>query len=80
MLFRSQSTFQGWEELTQSYLDGCIQWTLQSGLPMSRADMRRSIHDNLCRRADSPYRLPWDLQLDAGAWARRAAAAADLER
>ena len=75
-----QSTFQGWEELTQSYLDGCIQWTLQSGLPMSRADMRRSIHDNLCRRADSPYRLPWDLQLDAGAWARRAAAAADLER
>lgn len=75
-----QSAFQGWEELAQSYLEGCVQWTLQSGLPMSRADMRRKIHENLCRRADSPYRLPWDLQLDPEAWARRAAAAANLER
>ncbi len=58
-----QETFHSWEEMAGSYVEGCVQWTLQSGLPMYRADMRREIHENLCRREDSPYRLPWNLPL-----------------
>lgn len=66
-----QRAFQSWDELSESYLEGCIQWTLQEGLPLSRADMRRQIHENLTKRPDSPYKVAWDLPLDPEYWARR---------
>jgi len=75
-----QETFHSWDELCRSYLDAYEAWSLQGGSSSSAAAMRRNIHNNLCQRPDSPYRLPWLLQLDPSAWARRAQVERDIAR
>lgn len=56
-----QRTFSGWQEMSESFLNRCLQWMED---PSLGADMRRAIHKSLWTRPDSPFNLPWDLPLD----------------
>lgn len=63
-----QSTFHSWDELCQSFLDGFAAWRLSGGMPREAAQAavqkRADIYWLLKRRKDSPYSLPWLLELD----------------
>ncbi|NBI67414.1 DUF1266 domain-containing protein [Pseudoflavonifractor sp. 60] len=55
-----QTTFSGWQEMSESFLERCLQWMED---PSVGADRRRAVHKALWTRPDSPYCLPWDLPL-----------------
>ena len=56
-----QKTFSGWQEMSESFLERCLQWMED---PSPGADMRRAVHSALWLRPDSPYSLPWDFPLN----------------
>lgn len=63
-----QDTFQSWDELGQSFLDGFAAWRLSGSMPREAAQaavqQRADIYWALKGRKDSPYNLPWRLELD----------------
>lgn len=62
-----QKDFQSWEELCQGFLDGFSAWRLSGGRdPSSLAavQQRADIYWAIRRREDSPYNLPWNMDLD----------------
>ena len=56
-----QKTFSGWQEMSESFLERCLQWMED---PSPGADMRRAVHSALWLRPDIPYSLPWDFPLN----------------
>ncbi len=65
-----QNTFQSWDELCQGFLDGFAAWRLSSGLVPEVAreyvQQRADIYWAIKGRKDSPYNLPWRMELDPG--------------
>lgn len=63
-----QNTFQSWDELCQGFLDGFAAWRLSSGLAPEAAreyvQQRADIYWAIKGRKDSPYNLPWRMELD----------------
>lgn len=63
-----QNTFQSWDELCQSFLDGFAAWRMSSGLAPEAAreyiQQRADIYWAIKGRKDSPYNLPWRMKLD----------------
>lgn len=60
--------FQSWEELCQGFLDGYSAWRLSYGATaenLAEVQQRADIYWELRGRADSPYRLPWNMDLSA---------------
>ena len=66
-----QTTFQDWDELNRSYLEGYTRWAFRSGHSQNMIDFRRRIQKDLQTRRDSPYRLNWHLPLDPEYWVRQ---------
>ena len=66
-----QGTFRDWEELTRSYLEGYTRWAFRSGVSQGMLDWRRRIQEDLWRREDCPWRLPWLLPLEPERWEKR---------
>ncbi len=61
-----QKTFHSWEELCQNFLEGYSRWRLSEGndtAGMAAVQQRSDIYWAIRRRADSPYQLPWNLDL-----------------
>jgi len=60
-----QKMFDGWDELTESYLEAFAAWYARAfeGGAESAVRVRRMIYQNLRSRTDSPYKLPWMLPL-----------------
>lgn len=60
-----QKTFDGWDELAESYLEAFAAWYARTfaGKEESAVKVRRMIYQNLRSRTDSPYKLPWMLPL-----------------
>ena len=65
-----QNTFQSWDELCQGFLDGFAAWRLSGGLDPEAAreyvQQRADIYWAIKGRKDSPYNLPWRMELDPG--------------
>ena len=63
-----QNTFQSWDELCQGFLDGFAAWRMSSGLEPEVAreyvQQRADIYWAIKGRKDSPYNLPWRMELD----------------
>lgn len=63
-----QDTFQSWDELCQGFLDGFAAWRLSGGLAPEAAreyvQQRAGIYWAIKGRKDSPYNLPWRMELD----------------
>ena len=61
-----QKDFQSWEELCQGFLDGFSAWRLSGGQDpgdLAAVQQRADIYWAIRRRADSPYNLPWQMEL-----------------
>lgn len=65
-----QDTFHSWDELCQGFLDGFAAWRLSGGLPQEKAQeyiqQRADVYWAIKGRKDSPYNLPWRMELDLG--------------
>lgn len=62
-----QQTFQSWDELCQSFLDGFAAWRLSGSADesdMASVQQRADIYWVIKGRKDSPYRLPWRMELE----------------
>lgn len=62
-----QKDFQSWEELCQGFLDGFSAWRLsggQSPSDLAAVQQRADIYWTIRRRTDSPYNLPWNMELN----------------
>lgn len=55
-----QKKFSSWDALMDSYLRGYEYWSESS------SDERRNVYEDIKKRADSPYRLDWNLKLETG--------------
>lgn len=63
-----QRHFQSWEELCQGFLDGYSAWRLSDGSTaenLAEVQQRADIYWELRGRKNSPYRLPWNMDLAA---------------
>ena len=61
-----QRTFQSWDELCQSFLDGFAAWRLSGSADesdMASVQQRADIYWAIKGRKDSPYNLPWGMEL-----------------
>ena len=61
-----QRTFQSWDELCQSFLDGFAAWRLSGSadeFDMASVQQRADIYWAIKGRKDSPYNLPWGMEL-----------------
>lgn len=65
-----QNTFRSWDELCQGFLDGFASWKLSSGIHLEAAQnavqRRADIYWAIRVRKDSPYNLPWQMELEPG--------------
>ena len=63
-----QLNYRSWEELCESYLAGQAAWARRSYDAEQAQQVikeRRDIYRRLCAMPDGPYRVPWDLDMDA---------------
>lgn len=61
-----QRTFQSWDELSQSFLDGFAAWKLSGSAGeagMAAVQQRADVYWAIKGRKDSPYNLPWRMEL-----------------
>ena len=66
-----QGTFRDWEEMNDSYMAGYERWARRNRLSQGMIQARQRIQRDLQSRKDSPYRLPWLLNLEPSYWVRR---------
>lgn len=62
-----QRTFRSWDELCQGFLDGFAAWKLSGSANeanMAAVQQRADVYWAIKGRKDSPYNLPWRMQLD----------------
>lgn len=64
-----QRNFRSWDELCQSFLDGFAAWRLSGsagGAGAAAVQQRADVYWAIKGRKDSPYTLPWLMELDPG--------------
>lgn len=61
-----QAHFSSWEELAMGFLEDYSRWCISEGGKNAQGNIRHRVdcYYILQKRKDSPYRLPWDLNLD----------------
>lgn len=64
-----QQAFWSWDDLCQNFLDGFTAWRLSGAVDekdMASVQQRVDVYWAIKGRKDSPYRLPWRMELDPG--------------
>ena len=61
-----QTHFSSWEELAMGFLEDYARWCTAEGVEDAQIRIQYEVdtYYSLEKRTDSPYRLPWDLDLD----------------
>lgn len=61
---RLQHTYNSWEELAEGYLNGYLYWRGDDPNDKTSATYKiRAVYNRLKKKRNSPYKLPWNLEL-----------------